>query len=437
MENVAALEPSMIMLLQYCKQLYIYDRFSLSFQIDDLKADLSRPLNLHEPLEGAGFEYGFNSKKLKSVVKFWRDDYLTRWDKRQAFLNSFPQFKTQIQGLQIHYIHVKPQLTKEQQKTKTVLPLLLLHGWPGSVREFYNIIPKLTSPNSKSNYVFEVVVPSLPGYGWSQPASKTGLAPSGMAVIFKNLMKRVGHEQFLIQGGDWGSIITSHMASLFPENVIAAHSNMCGAMGPTSSFKLFIASFFPTYFATPEQIPFHFPVAPKLAYLIEESGYMHIQSTKPDTIGTALTENPVGLLAYILEKFSTWTHGDFKMLADGGFEKKYKLDDLLDNIMIYHLTNSITTSQRIYAENFAKPERDLELERVLATVPYGCARFRHDLFHSLDWQLKDKYTNLVHSTYYPDGGHFAAFEVPDVLYNDFIGFVKKVFSPDSDVKKEL
>lgn len=402
--------------------------FLFYLQIDDLKIHLERPIRLTEPLENVGFQYGINTNKLKTLVRYWRNDYLPRWNERQAFLNRFPQFKVQVQGLQIHYIHVKPQLSKEEQKTKTIVPLLLLHGWPGSVREFYEIIPKLTTPNSESRYVFELVVPSLPGYGWSQATTKQGLAPSGIAVIFKNLMSRLGHDKFLVQGGDWGAIIASHLSTLFPENIIAVHSNMCGALGPTSSLKLIIASFFPSYFVTPEQMPFHFPVAPILAEVIEETGHLHIQSTKPDTIGTVLTGNPIGLLAYFVEKFSSWTNPKFKQLADGGLEKKFKLDDLLDNVMIYYLTNSITTSQRLYAEAFAEYERDLQLDSIPTKVPYGCARFLHSMFHSLDWQLKDKYTNLIHSTYYSDGGHFAAFEMPDVLYNDFVVFVEKVYS---------
>lgn len=153
---------------------------------------------LKEPLEDTAFQYGFNSRKLLEIVSFWKDSYLTRWSDRQDFLNQFRQFKTQIQGLDIHYIHVKPKVNKDTK----VFPLLLLHGWPGSVREFYEIIPMLTSP-SKDNIAFEVIAPSLPGFGFSDGAAKKGLCPEKISVIMRNLMTRIGFEKFYIQGGDW------------------------------------------------------------------------------------------------------------------------------------------------------------------------------------------------------------------------------------------
>lgn len=153
---------------------------------------------LKEPLEDTAFQYGFNSRKLLEIVSFWKDSYLTRWSDRQDFLNQFRQFKTQIQGLNIHYIHVKPKVNKDTK----VFPLLLLHGWPGSVREFYEIIPMLTSP-SKDNIAFEVIAPSLPGFGFSDGAAKKGLCPEKISVIMRNLMTRIGFEKFYVQGGDW------------------------------------------------------------------------------------------------------------------------------------------------------------------------------------------------------------------------------------------
>lgn len=145
------------------------------------------------------------------------------------------------------------------------------------------------------------------------------------------------------------------------------------------------------------------------------------------TPGVALTNNPVGLAAYILEKFATWTHPNFKDLADGGLDSRKDLQDaILDNIMIYYLTNSITTSMRLYAESFTRKQRAYQLERVPTDVPTGCARFKNDIMHSLDWQLKDKYRNLIHSTYHQEGGHFISLENPKVLHEDFMIFVRKV-----------
>lgn len=143
-------------------------------------------------------------------------------------------------------------------------------------------------------------------------------------------------------------------------------------------------------------------------------------------IGAALTANPVGLAAYILEKFSTWTDKNNPNLIDGGLDKAFKKEALFDNLMIYYLSNSITTSMRLYAEAFSINHMEYGMEKVPAVVPFGCARFRHDLKHELDWQLRDKFPQLMHSTYHNTGGHFAAMELPDVLYKDFHQFVKKL-----------
>ncbi|XP_055839479.1 juvenile hormone epoxide hydrolase 2-like [Episyrphus balteatus] len=392
--------------------------------VNDLKQQLARPLKLHAPLEDVNFEYGFNSKALRNVITYWRDNYLTRWSEREQFLNQFPQFTTQIQGLKIHFLHVKPT----KPGTKKVVPLLLLHGWPGSVREFYELIPFLTTPSKDSDYVFEVIAPSLVGYGWSQGASKKNFGAAEMAVVFRNLMLRVGHKKFLIQGGDWGSIIGSNVATLFPENSIGYHSNLCFTNSLVANIKGFITELYPPLFLEKHQEEFHIPGLDKFFNLLEESGYFHIQATKPDTIGTALLNNPVGLAAYILEKFSTWTNLKYRNLPDGGLTQRFTMDALLDNLMIYYLTDSITTSQRLYAEVYAQNQRDMKMDRVPTSTPTGCARFRHDLAHSTDWQLKDKFTNLVHSTYHNDGGHFIALEQPKILYKDFVEFVKKVMT---------
>ncbi|XP_054739167.1 juvenile hormone epoxide hydrolase 2-like [Anastrepha obliqua] len=393
--------------------------------IEDLKAQLSRPLTLHEPLEGIGFQYGFNSKYLETVVAYWRDTYLPKWSEREKFLKQFPHYETQIQGLRIHYIHVKPKTAKG----KKVIPLLLLHGWPGSVREFYKIIPMLTKANAKSPYVFEVVVPSLPGYGWSQGASKINFGPAQVALVMRNLMLRVGHEKFVVQGGDWGAVIGMHMATLRPQNVLAYHSNLCSTtQHQISQFYKFWRIWFPSFFVKDEHKDFFKPFGEELSFLIEESGYFHIQATKPDTIGTALLQNPVGLAAYILEKFSTWTNLEYKKLEDGGLTKRYTLDELLDNVMIYYVTKSITTSQRLYSEAFNFAHLGLNLDSVHVNTPTGCARFLYDLMHATDLELGVKFKNIVQSTYHNDGGHFAAMEQPLLLYNDFVEFINKVFN---------
>lgn len=390
--------------------------------IEKLKSKLNDTPNFAKPLEGVAFEYGFNTNRLQDILKYWKTSYLDKWNEREAFLNQFPQFKTQIQGLNIHFIHVKP---KVPAGTK-VLPLVLLHGWPGSVREFYEIIPKLTTKSDDKDFVFEVVVPSLPGYGWSQGASKKGLDTLKIAVIMNNLMQRIGHQKYYVQGGDWGSIIGNLLATAFQDNVIGVHLNMCGTMGFQSLLKSVIASFAPSLFIEEEFVDYYYPALPKQTYLLVESGYMHLQATKPDTIGSALVGNPVGLAAYILEKFSTWTNPSYRQLADGGLEKYFTLDSLLDNIMIYYLTDSITTSQRLYYEQFGNQGFSRGFDDYPTKVPAACAKFKYELLHTIDWALRDHFTNLIQSNHFNDGGHFAAFQLPNVLYKDVVEFVKKV-----------
>lgn len=242
----------------------------------------------------------------------------------------------------------------------------------------------------------------------------------------RNLMLRLGYDKFVIQGGDWGSIIGNSLATLYPENVLGYHSNMCSTFAPMATVKTMIASVYPKGFVPEEYIDFFYPALPKLAGIIEETGYFHLQATKPDTIGAALTNNPIGLAAYILEKFVYWTDNNFRDLSDGGLTKYYTLDQLLNNLMFYLLPNAIQTSQRLYAETFSVNGMKLELDRVPTEVRTGCARFRYDLAHQIDWALQEKFPNLIHSTYHKNGGHFAALQFPDLLVKDFMSFVRKL-----------
>lgn len=187
-------------------------------------------------------------------------------------------------SLNIHYIHIKPTKTDG----KTVVPLLLLHGWPGSVREFYDIFPLLTQPHPDSEFVFEVIAPSLPGFGWSEGAARKGFGSAENAVVMRNLMLRLGHNRFVIQGGDWGSIIGSHLATLYPENVIGYHSNFCMPKSLLSVLKLLVVSVWPTAFVDEKYVNQMFPLGEKLKLMLMESGSFHIQATKPDTLSKLL-----------------------------------------------------------------------------------------------------------------------------------------------------
>ncbi|XP_037037452.1 juvenile hormone epoxide hydrolase 2-like [Bradysia coprophila] len=371
-----------------------------------------------DPLADVAFEYGFNSKQLEKIVKYWRDDYLSNWKVHEEFLNKFPQFTTQIQGLSIHYLHARPNL--QSNDNVKVFPLLLLHGWPGSVREFYEIVPLLITP--KNGIAFEVVAPSLPGFGWSEATSRKGLSPEKMSVIVRNLMIRIGYEKFYVQGGDWGSAVGSGVATLFPENVLGYHANMMSIRTPLGTLKTIIAAYFPSLFMEAEYVSWMNPFSRTFWFLLEESGYFHLQATKPDTIGIALSGNPAGLAAYLLEKFSTATNRDYRQMHDGGLTKDFHMDALIDNLMIYYLSNCATSAGRIYKEAM---HTKIKLDRVAVTIPAGVAHFKHEISHQLAFITSEKFKKLIHETFHSHGGHFAALQLPEVLYEDFVKFVEK------------
>lgn len=390
--------------------------------IQDLHQRLKSTPKLTPPLEGIGFEYGFNSEYMHEVVEFWLTKY--NWREREKFLNQFPQFKTTLNGLELHFIHAKPA---EVPQGTVVVPLLLLHGWPGSVREFYSLLPLLTTPRKGAGFVFEVVAPSLPGYGFSQGAARPGLGPVQIAAIMKRLMARLGHSKFYVQGGDWGALIGTALTEYFPSCVLGFHSNMCIANGPKAILKGMIGSLWPTLFVERRYAHKVFPYwKPWLNLILLEMGYFHLQASKPDTIGLALETTPVGLAAYILEKFSAWTEPAWKSLPCGGLTNKYDLVDLLDNIMIYWVTGSITTSMRLYAENFALAARVGRKKVIEKYPPTAVAQFVNDNFFTPESMARDVHPGLVRYNVFPRGGHFAAFEEPNLLANDVWEFVKSI-----------
>ena len=376
-----------------------------------------------EPLEDAAWTYGISTTYLNDILEHWHSKY--NWSERQTLLNKYPQYITNIQGLDIHFYRVKPYIPPDRKNIK-VFPLLITHGWPGSVVEFQKIIPILTTPRPDRDFVFEVIAPSLPGYGFSQAAVRPGLGPPQISVIFKNLMLRLGFNKFYAQGGDWGSFITMHLGGLFPDNILGAHMNMCSTLGKSSTFWLLLGTLVPQLVVENQYYSRMYPLSDHLSRLLEETGYLHIQASKPDTIGTAVAASPVGLAGYILEKFSTWTNKEYKLRPDGGLLEKYTLDELLDNVMLYWVTNSLTTSVRIYAEQFSKRHMSSRIDEVPVDVPTACANFPHELAYQSESLLRNKFTNLIQFNHLPRGGHFAAFEEPGLLADDIFEFVSKV-----------
>nr|XP_021535181.1 epoxide hydrolase 1 [Neomonachus schauinslandi] len=390
-------------------------------EIEDLHWRIDR-VRLTPPLEDVRFHFGFNSKYLRKVLSYWRNGF--DWRKQVEILNRYPHFKTKIEGLDIHFIHVKPH---QPPSGCTPKPLLMVHGWPGSFYEFYKIIPLLTDPRNhglSEEHIFEVICPSIPGYGFSEASSKKGLNSVATARIFYKLMLRLGFQEFYVQGGDWGSLICTNMAQMVPSHVKGLHLNMAFVLNP-GTLTLLLGRRFPRFFGyTQRDIELLYPFKEKVFYsLMRESGYMHIQGTKPDTVGCALNDSPVGLAAYILEKFSTWTNPEFRDLEDGGLDRKFSLDDLLTNVMLYWTTGTITSSQRFYKENLGQGFMANKHDRIKVHVPTGFAAFPCELMHVPEKWVKFKYPKLLSYSYMARGGHFAAFEEPELLAQDIGKFV--------------
>ncbi|XP_006276419.2 epoxide hydrolase 1 [Alligator mississippiensis] len=396
-------------------------------EIQDLHERLDRA-RYTPPLEGAAFQYGFNTTYLRRVVAYWRNQF--NWQKQVEILNQYPHFKTTIEGIDIHFIHVKPLHVPRGQ---IVRPLLMVHGWPGSFFEFYKIIPLLTDParhGLNEDVVFEVICPSIPGYGFSEAPHQRGFDTLAAARIFHKLMERLGFKEFYVQGGDWGSQITTNMAQMQAKQVKGLHLNLVfiSSSGLGRLVSLILGAYVPWLVGlTREDSRRLFPYLEKSVYeILRESGYLHIQATKPDTAGCGLNDSPVALAAYILEKFSTWTDKSFRDLDDGGLERKFSLDDLLTNVMIYWVTSSIVPSMRFYKENFSTNPTTAPHARVGVYVPTGLAVFPQELIYTPCTWAKKKFKNIVAYTYMPRGGHFAAFEEPKLLAEDIKQLVRKV-----------
>jgi len=318
----------------------------------------------------------------RDLVRHWTEDH--DWRATEARLNALPQYRTVVDGLAVHFLHVR-------SPHADALPLLITHGWPGSVVEFLDVIGPLTDPTAHGGDAadaFHLVLPSLPGYGFSDKAPHPGWGVPRVAAAWEQLMLRLGYERFAAQGGDWGSMVTTALAVGHRRHLAGIHLNMAIVVpdpvdDPTEAEAAAMASF--------------------QHYQRWESGYATQQSTRPQTLGYALADSPVGQMAWIVEKFRAWSDcGDDVVGAFGA-------DRLLDNVMMYWLTNSATSSARLYWESF----RDVDLRQV--DVPVGLSVFPREIFRPSRRWAEGRFTDLRHYGLPPKGGHFAAMEVPDVF----------------------
>jgi epoxide hydrolase len=364
--------------------------------LQDLKARL-RNARYPQELTGTGWDYGTDLAYLKSLVAYWQNGY--DWRAQERKLNELPQFKTTIDGLEIHFIHKK-------SKVPGAFPLALTHGWPGSIYEFTKVIGPLTDPvayGGRPEDAFDVVAISLPGFGFSGKPTERGYSPEKMGTIIAKLMARLGYTRYGVPGGDWGGIISRLIAIDDAQHVAGLHLNFCVA-GPPADVP-------PMAGVPPAEAALY---QARQTYMENERAYQQIQGTKPQTLAFAIDDSPVGLAAWIVEKFHAWCD------CDGNIESRFTKDDLLTNIMIYWVTQSGGSSTRIYYESRVAPPNPAKV-----TVPTACALFPKEIVAPPRKWVEARY-NLVHWTEMPRGGHFAALEQPQLLVDDVRAFFRTV-----------
>ncbi len=365
--------------------------------IADLKSRLART-RFPDQSPDAPWAYGTDVDYLRRLVGYWRDGF--DWRAEEATLNAFPQFKVPLHGIDVHYLHV-------EGRGPAPKPLLLLHGWPGSVFEFMDLIPRLTDParfGGKTEDAFTVVAPSLPGYGLSFTPGQKRFGIAAIADLMASLMHDVlGYRRFAAQGGDWGAFTCSSLGVRHPDKLAGIHLNML-SIDPTLP---------PPAEPTPEEARYLDEIR---QWAKEETGYIAIQGTRPQTLAYGLTDSPAGLAAWIAEKFHIWTD------HDGDVETVVSRDRLLANISLYWFTGAIGSSFWPYYDRLHGPW-PIPAGRMV-DVPTGYAAFPREIRRPPRSIAARSYSDLRHWTVMPRGGHFAAMEQPDALARDVADFFR-------------
>jgi pimeloyl-ACP methyl ester carboxylesterase len=381
--------------------------------LSDLKQRLSRA-RFGDEMPGSGWDYGTNVSYLRTLVAYWRDHF--DWRAQEKRLNQFDQFKTTLDGVSIHFIH-------QRSKVPNARTILLLNGWPSSIAEYEKVIGPLTDPvahGGRAEDAFNVVIPAMPGFGFSDKPREPGFHPERIANMWVTLMSRLGYSRYAVHGSDWGGGIATRVALNDPTHVFALHLAACGGAPAAAGAQ---------------------PPAPVVAVdrnvnAAHNLGYQEIQSTKPQTLGQGLSDSPVALASWIVEKWYDWSNHD-----ESDFDRVFTRDELLTNITIYWVTNSGGSSSRLYYESrhmggtlgptpFPQPQGRV-------AQPTGCGQF--------PWQYDRRATppnpdvaanrkaaearyNVVHFVTLPKGGHFPAFEQPALWVDDLRTFFRALGS---------
>ena len=331
----------------------------------------------------------------QAMCQHWAEGY--DWRAREAALNRFAQFTTAIDGLDVHFIHVR-------SPHADAMPLLITHGWPGSVVEFHKVIEPLTNPTAhggRAEDAFHVVCPSLPGFGFSGKPAGTGWGVDRIASAWATLMARLGYARYAAQGGDWGSAVTTAIGGLDATHCLGIHITLAMGSRPLPSDGE----------PPPEEAR---ALAGMKHYADWDAGYSKQQATRPQTLAYGLTDSPAGQAAWILEKFWAWTD------CDGHPETIFTRDELLDNVMLYWVTASAASSARLYWESFS-PKRRTHRP---VTVPTGVAVFPKEIITPVRRWMATQFPNIQHWSEMPKGGHFAAFEQPALFIEEVRNFFR-------------
>jgi len=363
--------------------------------LDDLRSRLART-RFPDQIEGTGWEYGTPTPYVRDLVRYWLDEY--DWRAQESRINELEQFRTAIDGQSIHFVHARAA-------RDDALPLLLVHGWPGSIVEFLDVIPRLTHPEAhggRPEDAFHVVAPSLPGYAFSEPPRTTGWDIRRIARAFVELMDRLGYARFGAQGGDWGAQITTRVAALDPEHCVALHVNLPIAVPPEE----------PGALTEQEQAD----LATMARFQRDEGAYAGLQGSKPQTIGMALNDSPAGLLSWIVEKFRTWSD------SGGDPERCFTRDQLITNVMLYWVTETAASAARLYWETMRGGA--LAAPPDFVTVPTGVARYPKEEILRFPRAWVERSYNVTHWAELPRGGHFAAMEQPELFTDDLREFFR-------------
>ncbi|WP_373078908.1 epoxide hydrolase family protein [Zhongshania sp.] len=355
-------------------------------QLDDLKARLA---NTRWPNSETvdDWSQGAPLSAVKSLCEYWQHSY--DWRRCERELNQYPQFTTEIDGIDIHFLHIR-------SRHENALPMIMTHGWPGSIMEFMKVIEPLTDPTAhggSAEDAFHLVIPSLPGYGFSGKPTTTGWGLERIAKAWIILMERLNYSKFVAQGGDWGSGVTSAIGRLLPPECLAIHLNMAIAR-PSEEDMASLTERDQKALADFQH------------YLDSDSGYAMIQKSRPQSVAYGLADSPAAQAAWIYEKFHGWTDNK------GRPEDALTVDQMLDDISIYWLTNSAASSARLYWESFNSMFGDP------LTIPCGISIFPKELFRPARKWAERIYQNLIHWNELDQGGHFAAFEQPEIFVNE-------------------